>query len=281
MKSGIVSHSFSACSEPFLLLIISDLGLTASIEIPHAEAVDSKSDEFKADECKCEKHFKPMDCSEIFENGNTESGIYTIWPRNRLANCSSLEVYCDMDTAGGGWTLIQRRGDFGNGEDYFAKNWEQYKAGFGDLKKEFWIGNDNIFIITNQAQYSIRFDMTHGNGKTAFTHYENFWIDDEDKMYLLHISEASGPGGGAISNHDQCPFYTRDRPNRLDGKVMEKVHSGGWWNNAWPSSNLNGLNLNGQKITDVDGIQWMNFGGFYNSLAATEMKVRPKRFHAK
>ncbi|GIX69833.1 techylectin-5A, partial [Caerostris extrusa] len=177
--------------------------------------------------------------------------------------------------------VIQRRGDYGNGEDYFTKNWEQYKAGFGNLKMEFWLGNDNIFLLTNQAQYSIRFDMTHGNGKTAFTLYENFWIDDEEKMYTLHISEASGPGGGAISNHDGCPFYTRDRPNRLDGKKLPKMHYGGWWNNAYPSSTLNGLNKNGQKITEMDGIQWMNFGGFYNSLAATEMKVRPKRFHAK
>ncbi|GFQ94069.1 hypothetical protein TNCT_5161, partial [Trichonephila clavata] len=27
---------------------------------------------------KCEKHSKPIDCKEVLENGNTESGVYTI-----------------------------------------------------------------------------------------------------------------------------------------------------------------------------------------------------------
>ncbi|GIX87870.1 techylectin-5A, partial [Caerostris extrusa] len=255
----------------FLLLISCDFSLTAG------KAVDL------ADECKCQKHFKPMDCAEILENGNTESGVYTIWPRSRLANCSSIEVYCDMDTTGGGWTVvIQRRGDYGNGMDYFSKNWAQYKTGFGDIKREFWFGNDNIFLITNQARYSIRMDLTHGNGKTAFVVYENFWIDNEEKLYTLHISQPSGPAGGSITNHDGKPFYTWDRPNTSDGKRPEKMHEGGWWNNAFPSSTLNGLNRNGQQwVNEMDAIQWMDFGGFQNSLAATEMKVRPKKFHAK
>ncbi|GFR29239.1 techylectin-5A, partial [Trichonephila clavata] len=53
---------------------------------------------------KCVKHSKPIDCKEVLENGNTESGVYTIWPRSRSANCAAIEVYCDLETAGGGWT---------------------------------------------------------------------------------------------------------------------------------------------------------------------------------
>ena len=37
-----------------------------------------------------------------------------------------------MDTYGGGWTVLQRRGDFGHPKDYFLKNWEEYKFGFGE-----------------------------------------------------------------------------------------------------------------------------------------------------
>lgn len=90
---------------------------------------------------KCVKHSKPMDCGEVLENGYAESGVYTIWPRSRFANCASLEVYCDLKTAGGGWTVIQRRGDFGNAQNYFDKTWNDYKEGFGILRREFWLGD--------------------------------------------------------------------------------------------------------------------------------------------
>ncbi|GBM44673.1 hypothetical protein AVEN_214200-1 [Araneus ventricosus] len=48
---------------------------------------------------------KPADCSEVLANGNTRNGLYSIWPRSRLANGNSVMVYCDMETDGGGWTV--------------------------------------------------------------------------------------------------------------------------------------------------------------------------------
>lgn len=46
----------------------------------------------------------PMDCIQIMKNGNKKSGIYTIYINNNRSK--PLEVYCDMDTDGGGW-LVQ------------------------------------------------------------------------------------------------------------------------------------------------------------------------------
>lgn len=36
-----------------------------------------------------------------------------------------LQAYCDMESAGGGWTLIQRRED---GSVDFQRTWKEYKA---------------------------------------------------------------------------------------------------------------------------------------------------------
>ncbi|GBL86733.1 Techylectin-5A [Araneus ventricosus] len=223
------------------------------------------------------KHEKPMDCAELMENGVNESGVYTIYPRSRLSRCKSMDVYCDMQTDGGGWTVIQRRGQYGNGEDYFVKRWKEYKEGFGNMNKEFWLGNDNIHVITNQEHYSVRMDMTNESGKSAFTRYENFWIENEEAKYKLHISDGSGPGGDAISNHDGYAFYAVDQANHADD--VKSTRSGGWWRNNKKTSSLNGLNLyKTNKVVSEDGINWDTFGGFKTSLKATEIKVRHKNF---
>ena len=43
---------------------------------------------------------------------------------------------------------IQQRGQYGNPEDYFSRNMDEYVNGFGDLNKEFWLGLDKISRIT-------------------------------------------------------------------------------------------------------------------------------------
>lgn len=48
----------------------------------------------------------PMDCTQTMKNGNMKSGIYTIYINND--NSKPMEVYCDMETDGGGWLVLYR-----------------------------------------------------------------------------------------------------------------------------------------------------------------------------
>ncbi|KAG8190550.1 hypothetical protein JTE90_004124 [Oedothorax gibbosus] len=243
---------------------------------------DVEIDNLEAPKCICPKFPRPSDCSEVLANGHNVSGVYTIYPKSRAVDCDSIQVYCDMETDGGGWTVIQRRGDYGNGPNYFVKNWNSYKKGFGNLRKEFWLGNDNIFAISNQDSYSVRFDLKTVKGDSGFALWDTFFIDEEDRNYRLHLEEYSGTATAAINNHHLTEFYTLDRPNfPSHRKAGDKQHKGGWWNNGFPSSNLNGLNKQGKDTSgDMDGIVWFGFGewGFTESLGHTEIKVRPKRF---
>src|SRR5258705_937728 len=59
-------------------------------------------------------------------------------------NYRSLQVYCDVDTDGGGWTVFQRRADITPHVDFY-RGWDDYKAGFGDLNGEFWLGESRIY----------------------------------------------------------------------------------------------------------------------------------------
>ena len=65
-------------------------------------------------------------------------------PEFILFSYASENVYCDMNTDGGGWTVIQRRGDFGRPDDYFLRNWAEYRNGFGDPEEDFWLGLEAI-----------------------------------------------------------------------------------------------------------------------------------------
>ncbi|GFU23202.1 techylectin-5A [Nephila pilipes] len=86
---------------------------------------------------------KALDCEELLKSGYNISKVYTVWPKSRVLNGRPVDVYCDMDTEGGGWTVIQRRGNFSRPKDYFFQDWHAYKTGFGNIEKDFWLG---IFI---------------------------------------------------------------------------------------------------------------------------------------
>ncbi|GIY05084.1 techylectin-5A [Caerostris darwini] len=209
---------------------------------------------------------KPMDCAEVLHSGRNKSGVYTVWPKSRVAEDKPLDVYCDMDTNGGGWTVIQRRGDFQRSQDYFFKDWASYKKGFGDNEKDFWLGNDNIFSLSNQRLYSIRFDLKAVDGEKRYALYDTFWIDDENNKDSMIIT------------HNNHKFSTKDQDNDVYGDNCAQSFKGAWWYSSCHHSNLNGLYLSGMHKSYADGVNWRSFRGHNESLDTTEMKIRPKSF---
>ncbi|CAF4307781.1 unnamed protein product, partial [Adineta steineri] len=85
----------------------------------------------------CGREYAYADCSEVYASGKRTTGIYEIWPRT---SPKPFRVLCDMDTDGGGWTVIQHRGDY-YPQTNFYQTWSTYKRGFGDLTRDFYLGN--------------------------------------------------------------------------------------------------------------------------------------------
>ena len=103
-----------------------------------------------------------------------------------------------MITDGGGWTVFQRRLD---GSVEFYLDWKSYKNGFGDLKGEFWLGNDNLHRLTAADDTILRVDLEDFDGNKAYAEYTTFKVADEADKYRLLIGGYSGTAGDSMAFH--------------------------------------------------------------------------------
>ncbi|XP_072021870.1 uncharacterized protein [Amphiura filiformis] len=218
----------------------------------------------------CNDYVIPRHCFDIQQAGIDTSGVYTIYP----ASQGPIEVYCDMVTDGGGWLVFQRRKD---GSENFNRDWNSYKQGFGNKDLEFWLGNDNIFAITNQGTYELRVDMEDNSGNSAYAHltnahYTHFRIGDADAKYKLTVNGYNGTAGDSLGIHDQRLFTTKDQDNDPYSANCAVESTGAWWYNSCHESNLNGVY---GDTTYGKGINWYAWKGNIESLKSTEMKIRP------
>uniref|UniRef100_A0A672PKP6 Angiopoietin-1-like n=1 Tax=Sinocyclocheilus grahami TaxID=75366 RepID=A0A672PKP6_SINGR len=190
---------------------------------------------------------------------------------------TALTVYCNMESAGGGWTIIQLRKD---GTLDFHRTWKEYKMGFGSLTEEHWLGNELVYKLTNQRQCTLRLELTDWDGKLAFSQYEKFYLGSEKQNYRLFLKSYSGTAGRQSSLViNGADFSTKDMDNDNCICKCALMLTGGWWFDACGPSNLNGIYYtSGQNSGKLDGIKWHYFKGPNYSLHATTMMIRPLDF---
>ncbi|EDO44275.1 predicted protein, partial [Nematostella vectensis] len=210
-------------------------------------------------------------CAEIqSEHLAHTSGIFPI----ALTPCHPLDVYCDLGTSGGGWTVIQRRVD---GSVDFYRDWDDYKRGFGNKEGEFWLGLDNIHALTSQRRYRVRFDLEDFEGNTRYAEYDDFRVGDEAAKYeLVSVGTYSGTAGDSLSSHKGLYFSTRDRDNDENNNLSCAVNfEGAWWYGGCFESHLNGRYHVSSSNALYHGIIWRHWHEYEYSLKKSEIKVRP------
>ncbi|KAL9982378.1 hypothetical protein ACROYT_G004411 [Oculina patagonica] len=218
------------------------------------------------------KPCKPKSCSRLLKDGFTTSRVYTINPDGG----KPIQVFCDMATDGGGWTVFQKRL---NGSVDFYLGWKSYKNGFGDLNGEFWLGNDNLHRLTAADDVMLRVDLEDFDDAIKYAEYTTFKVADEGDKYRLLIGGYSGTAGDMMYETSQSAngmqFSTKDNDNDPAGGSCAVAYKGAWWYRTCHASNLNGLYHGGQHSSHADGVNWYSFRGHYYSLKRTEMKLRP------
>ncbi|XP_036023731.1 tenascin-X [Onychomys torridus] len=213
----------------------------------------------------------PRDCGEEMQNGASSSKTTTIFLNGNRER--PLDVFCDMETDGGGWLVFQRRMD---GQTDFWRDWEEYAHGFGNISREFWLGNEVLHSLTQAGDYSMRVDLRAGN-EAVFAQYDFFRVDSAVENYRLHLEGYHGTAGDSMSYHSGSVFSARDRdPNNLLISCAVS-YRGAWWYRNCHYANLNGLY---GSTVDHQGVSWYHWKGFEFSVPFTEMKLRPRNFQA-
>uniref|UniRef100_A0A9J7YFH9 Fibrinogen-like 2b n=2 Tax=Cyprinus carpio carpio TaxID=630221 RepID=A0A9J7YFH9_CYPCA len=227
-----------------------------------------------------------QDCADYITKSQ-RNGVYRVTPQPKS---SMFPVFCDMESSGGGWTLIQHRFD---GSTSFNRTWDEYKNGFGKLIGEFWLGNDKIHLLTKAKNVSLRIEIEDSEGIKEYAHYDHFYVANESQQYRLSIGGYSGTAGNAMQfnkkyNHDQKLFTTPDRDNdQYPSGNCGAYYSSGWWFDACMSANLNGRYYQSKYKGLRNGIFW---GTWHNitmeyyptnerqSFKTVKMMIRPKNF---
>ncbi|KAL2083430.1 hypothetical protein ACEWY4_021203 [Coilia grayii] len=214
------------------------------------------------------------DCAAVFKSGSTKSGVYSL---NLPGITQPIKAYCDMETDGGGWTVLQRRFD---GHVDFHRTWKEYKMGFGDVSGEHWLGNDFVAQMTSDQTHILRIELQDWDGNSAYSQYDEFSLADESQNYRIYLKGYSG-SAGKISSLGQpgSDFSTKDADNDKCVCKCSQLTSGGWWFDACGPSNLNGMYYQqGQNTNRFNGIKWYYWKGSGYSLKATTMMIRPADF---
>uniref|UniRef100_A0AAZ1XK56 Fibrinogen C-terminal domain-containing protein n=1 Tax=Oreochromis aureus TaxID=47969 RepID=A0AAZ1XK56_OREAU len=170
--------------------------------------------------------------------------------------------------------VFQRRTD---GSVNFYRPWSQYKMGFGNPAREYWLGLERLFHLTLRKRYELLVDMEDFSGNKAFARYSSFSIDPESYGYRLHVSGfINGGAGDSLSAHNGQKFSTFDKDQDSSDANCAKSFQGAFWYNNCHEANPNGVYRWGADGTIFAvGVEWYHWKGHDYSLKTISMKIRP------
>ena len=212
------------------------------------------------------------DCQDVQTYFQSQaSGVQTITP-----SIEDAQVYCDLDDDGRIWTVIQRRFD---GSEDFNREWNDYVNGFGRRDSEYWLGLNNIHLLTRNGDCELKVDIVDWEGVKKFALYSTFIVSTKESGYTLTVGGHSGTAGDSMEYHHGQRFSTKDHDmDSAPSANCGNSYLSGWWFNCCLRANPNGLYLKGNEGSNAKGVDWEDFyrPPRHYSFKSIAMKIRRK-----
>jgi len=96
-----------------------------------------------------------------------------------------------------GWIIIHQHLRF---TFDWSLPWADYKAGFGSIDADFWLGLEKVHLLTSSQPYRLRVEVQTWLGNLWYSaEYWSFKIGDElNTKYRLEVSGYSGDAGDSL-----------------------------------------------------------------------------------
>ncbi|XP_049548210.1 angiopoietin-related protein 1-like [Anopheles darlingi] len=202
-------------------------------------------------------------CKDVPSN---VSGTYLLRVKN---DSEPFEVYCEQNAFDGGWIVMQYRFD---GSLDFYRGWNEFRDGFGDLNKEFWLGLEKVHQITSGRKHELIFELKDFNGTYGYALYDAFEIGSESEQYSLKdLGKYNGTAGDTMSYFKKIRFSTKDRDNDEYFFSCAHRHEGAWWYYRCTQANLNGPYIN---AIDLKSMHWFSSEINLQALSYSRMMIR-------
>nr|XP_009859829.1 ficolin-1-A-like [Ciona intestinalis] len=181
-------------------------------------------------------------CNEYYHGGYTSNGTYEVL----LPNGKALNVSCYMEPGSGGWTFVQRRK---NGSVDFYQDWANYTKGFGNLDGDFWLGLENLHLLTKDNKSAARIVITMNCYAdfwifTEYIQYSFFQISSAAEGYKLNVGGYNGSLlGDYLSASNGYSFSTYDKlgDQIRNLSCSERTKASGWWRHRCHDTSINGI----------------------------------------
>ena len=74
----------------------------------------------------------------------------------------------------------------------FNRNSRDYQRGFGDVSKDYWLGNDRIHALTDVAGGHQMLRISTNTAKHIYNQYDNFVMTSTSDDYILSFDKHNG-----------------------------------------------------------------------------------------
>lgn len=205
-------------------------------------------------------------------------GVYRfLVPERNEVQRDLHERYCAFATDGPVWTVIQSRGRSFDPPENFNRSWDEYRAGFGNLSRDFWFGNEFAHKILYRDDHELRVELQEAGEPLDWAEYPLFWLDSESYNYQLSVAgEFRGSLPDALEQHNRRDFSTYDRRSshaKSADSTCAEDYGGGWWFDRCTQCNLNGEHGVHQRASPA--IIWMNWRSGTDKPKSSRMMIRP------